>query len=79
MLYFQDGPLTVRPLEQEDCEAVPRCFAAQGWEKPRALFRRYLEEQGRGERRGCRSIGRHPFWGGAPGLFCLGTLCASRA
>ena len=52
MLYFQDGPLTVRPLEQEDCEAFPRCFAAQGWEKPRALFRRYLEEQGRGERRG---------------------------
>ena len=46
MLYFQDGPLTVRPLEQEDCEAFPRCFAAQGWEKPRALFRRYLEEQG---------------------------------
>ena len=52
MVYFQDGPLTVRPLEQEDCEAFPRGFAAQGWEKPRSLFQRYLEEQGRGERRG---------------------------
>ena len=31
MYYYRDKSVTIRPLEEEDCAAFARAFAAQGW------------------------------------------------
>lgn len=51
MYYYQDENVTVRPMEAEDCAALFRGFAEQGWDKPLSLFERYWEEQGQGRRK----------------------------
>ncbi len=45
-----DVTTTVRPFEAADVETITAAFAAIGWNKPESLYRRYFEEQGRGER-----------------------------
>ena len=50
MAYYRDRNLTIRPLEEEDCAALARAFAAQGWHKPEEQYRRYLGEQQQGLR-----------------------------
>ena len=50
MAYYRDRNVTIRPLEEEDCAALARAFAAQGWHKPEEQYRRYLGEQQQGLR-----------------------------
>ena len=45
MEYYRDRNVTIRPLEEGDCAALARAFAAQGWHKPEEQYRRYLGEQ----------------------------------
>ncbi len=40
----------IRPLGKRDVEDISAAFAKIGWNKPASRFRRYLSEQGRGER-----------------------------
>lgn len=42
--------LTIRPLHDEDADIIAAAFAAQGWNKPAAQYRRYYVEQCAGER-----------------------------
>jgi len=44
------GEITLRPLALADCDRIPAAFAAQGWDKPAALYRHYLAEQAAGQR-----------------------------
>lgn len=48
MIYYQDEHVTVRSMEPQDCEALYRGFAAQGWDKPLTQFERYYQEQQQG-------------------------------
>ena len=50
MAYYRDRNVTIRPLEEEDCAALARAFAAQGWHKPEEQYRRYFAEQQAGLR-----------------------------
>lgn len=42
--------LLIRPLTEDDPERISAAFAAQGWDKPAALYQRYLQEQTDGAR-----------------------------
>ncbi len=42
--------LTIRPITLADCETIAAAFAAQGWDKPAAQYRRYLHEAAAGRR-----------------------------
>ncbi len=42
--------LLIRPLTENDPEPISAAFAAQGWDKPATLYRRYLQEQSDGLR-----------------------------
>jgi ribosomal protein S18 acetylase RimI-like enzyme len=42
--------LVIRPLAEDDAAEIAAAFAAQGWNKPAAQYRAYLEECRRGER-----------------------------
>ncbi|MGC1376751.1 MAG: GNAT family N-acetyltransferase [Anaerolineales bacterium] len=42
--------LLICPLAETDPERISAAFAAQGWDKPAALYRRYLKEQSDGLR-----------------------------
>jgi GNAT superfamily N-acetyltransferase len=37
-------PIRLRELVARDCAVIAQAFAAQGWDKPEAQYRRYLEE-----------------------------------
>jgi GNAT superfamily N-acetyltransferase len=37
--------ILIRPMIGGDCEIIPKAFAAQGWNKPAAQYRNYLDEQ----------------------------------
>lgn len=37
--------MIIRAIIESDVEAFPQAFAAQGWNKPRALFESYLQAQ----------------------------------
>lgn len=39
-----NGSLLVRELLEADCVIIAHAFAAQGWNKPEAQYRRYLDE-----------------------------------
>ena len=41
---------TIRPLEPQDVQPLSEAFAAIGWNKPAAQFKRYLEEAEAGHR-----------------------------
>lgn len=51
MVYYRDKSLTVRSMEEPDCQAFCQGFASQGWNKPLEQFQRYLEEQQKGLRK----------------------------
>lgn len=51
MEYYKGKDLVIGPMEPGDCEALSAGFAAQGWDKPRCQFERYLCEQEKGERK----------------------------
>ena len=42
--------LLIRPITEDDPERISAAFAAQGWDKPAALYHRYLQEQSDGAR-----------------------------
>lgn len=42
--------LLIRPATETDPERISAAFAAQGWDKPAAQYRRYLQEQSDGLR-----------------------------
>ncbi|MCQ6561201.1 GNAT family N-acetyltransferase [Paenibacillus mendelii] len=42
--------ITTRLIEAGDPEMISEAFQRQGWEKPEALYHRYVEEQRNGER-----------------------------
>lgn len=42
--------MRIRRLEERDCPRITAAFAAQGWNKPLALYEKYLEEQKAGRR-----------------------------
>ena len=44
------GEIVIRDMVETDCPTVSAAFAAQGWEKPAALYLRYLDEQRAGRR-----------------------------
>lgn len=44
------GNLLIRSLSQNDPELISAAFAAQGWDKPFELYRRYFQEQTDGTR-----------------------------
>lgn len=35
----------LRDISLEDCEAIPKAFKAQGWDKPKSLYKNYYEFQ----------------------------------
>lgn len=42
--------LLIRRLNENDCASISEAFSAQGWDKPVALYQRYLQEQADGAR-----------------------------
>ncbi|MEE8353507.1 MAG: GNAT family N-acetyltransferase [Dehalococcoidales bacterium] len=45
-----DLKIAIRPFEAADVETITAAFAAIGWHRTESQYRRYLEEQVRGER-----------------------------
>jgi GNAT superfamily N-acetyltransferase len=42
--------ITIREMNQRDCQIIADAFAAQGWDKPTSQYQRYWQESCNGER-----------------------------
>ena len=43
-------PITIRPMQEQDCAALSKAFAQQGWHKPASQYQAYLRESAAGQR-----------------------------
>ena len=45
IVYYQEGSLLIRSMTEPDIDAFFEEFSLQGWEKPKELFKKYLDYQ----------------------------------